>query len=116
LHAIDVRVVPPDPVQGILGRARICPIENLSQLQIPKALMGAASRALRLQADLLKMPALANSTRGNRAYRFLPSRTWQKIIRDQASLNSLAALEEEMEKEITFLIDNPHLIPLCPKD
>jgi hypothetical protein len=66
--------------------------------------------------NLLKMPALANSTRGNRAYRFLPSRTWQKIIRDQASLNSLAALEEEMEKEITFLIDNPHLIPLRPKD
>jgi hypothetical protein len=66
--------------------------------------------------NLLKIPGVANSARSNRAYRFLPSRTWQKFIPDQASLSSLADLEEEMEKKITFLIDNPHEIPPLPRE
>jgi hypothetical protein len=59
------------------------------------------------QPNLIKIPTVANSARGNRAYRTLTNTYATTFLTDPSALPKLARLEQENLNEIRKLIRNP---------
>ncbi|HMG36605.1 MAG TPA: DUF4157 domain-containing protein, partial [Blastocatellia bacterium] len=61
--------------------------------------------------NLKCMPKRANNLRKNTPYKSLPKEVWSLFTSDESIVRNMAALEDQMDKDIDRMIKDPSLIP-----
>ena len=93
----------PTTVEHLVPRWEIWQIPGFLENLSPRQQIAVFS----YKPNLRRVPGPANFARGDTPYASLPSTTWRSHIKDQASLDILAADQAKMRKAIGDMIDDP---------
>ncbi|WP_203906796.1 hypothetical protein [Rhizocola hellebori] len=117
-NSVLVRAGPASPLfrPSTTGTYSVEHIWPRSQIFLEPAFLGLRREQqvalMAYQPNLIKIPAAANSARGNRAYRTVSAEFTRTFLSSPAAQAELARMEELMKADMINLMKNPHLIPL----